>query len=1614
MSCRYPGGAASPEELWRLLRDGGDAVSGLPRDRGWDVDDLYDPDPDKQGKIYARGGGFLQGASLFDPAFFGISPREASAMDPQQRLLLEATWEAFENAGIDPASMRGGQTGVFVGAISSDYGTGLREVPEGLEGHLLTGTAGSIVAGRIAYTFGLEGPAATIDTACSSSLVALHMAVQSLRSGECTMALAGGVTVMSSPGSLSVFSRQRGLAEDGRCKAFSADADGMGMAEGVGLLLVERLSDARRNGHEVLAVVRGSAVNQDGASNGLTAPNGPSQQRVIRRALAGAGLSPSDVDAVEAHGTGTGLGDPIEAQALLATYGQDRPEDRPLLLGSVKSNIGHSQAAAGAAGVIKMVMAMRHGVLPKTLHAERPSPHVDWASGAIELLTEERPWPETGGLRRAGISSFGMSGTNAHVVIEQAPAADAEAAEVIGDAPVAPPPALPWVVSARSAAALRAQAERLSAHVREHTDLDPVDIGYSLATSRSAFEHRAVVTGRDREELLQRLDALANGVDGPGAVRGTVGSPGRTVFVFPGQGSQWAGMAVELLDSSPVFAERMSECAAALASFTDWSLLDVLRGADGAPSLERVDVVQPALWAVMVSLAEVWRAHGVEPDAVVGHSQGEIAAACVAGALTLEDAARVVALRSQALLELSGKGGMVSVALSADETARRLEEWNGRLSVAAVNGASSVVVSGDTDALDELIAACEADGVRAKRVPVDYASHSAHVEEIEKRLLDVLAPIEPRTSETAFYSTVTGEPIDTAELNAAYWYTNLRQTVRLAQTVDVLLEEGHGMFIECSPHPVLLMGLQETAEAQEKAAVTVGTLRRGEGGPVRFLTSLGEAYAHGAPVDWAALYAGTGAERTDLPTYAFQHERYWLDAAPSSAADAVPGGAGAVDSEFWAAVEREDVGELADALEVEGDALGAVLPALSRWHRKRREETTVDGWRYRIGWTPVAGPAAPALSGTWLVAVPEAGAGGELPAAAAEALRRHGCDVAEVVFDAAGTDRGTVAERLRAALPGTEPAGVLSLAGLDEREVPGEPGVPVGLALSLVLMQALGDLGWRTPLWFATSGAVSADPADAPPNAVQSQVWGLGRVIGLEQPHRWGGLVDLPPALDGRAPGDGVLDRMCAVLSGATGEDQVAVRPAGLLGRRLHRAPAGSAAERAEPWRPRGTVLVTGATGALGPVLARWLARGGAEHLVLTSRRGRAARGIAELEAELEAMGTRVTVAACDVADRDALAALVREVESGGEPIRAVVHAAALVRLVPLADTTMSEFTEVINAKVAGAAHLDEIFDRDRLDAFVLFSSIAGVWGSGDHGAYAAAAAYLDALAERRRARGLTATSVAWGVWDAVHVMDNGDVVEELMDLNPEGHGISDMDPETAMQGLQRALDLDETFVAVADVEWDRFTAAFVSVRPSPLISELPEVRRVLDVGEAAPDEAGTGVLAEMRGRLGALPSAERERVVLDLVRTAAAGVLGYDSPDAVEPEQAFKDLGFESLTAVELRNRLQTATGLRLPATLVFDHPTAAALARRLLEEFLPESAAGASGLEALARLEGELAVSDADDATRTEITQRLKSLLSRWTDGSDAAAGASGAPDLGAATDDELFDVLDELRRS
>ncbi|NKE63799.1 acyltransferase domain-containing protein, partial [Lentzea sp. PSKA42] len=1131
MACRFPGGVSTPEDLWRLLADGTDAIASFPSDRGWEQDALA-----AGGTVE---GGFLYGAAEFDPAFFGISPREALAMDPQQRQLLEVSWEAVERTGINAATLRGSKTGVFVGTNGQDYTNLVLRARGDIEGHASTGLAAAVISGRLSYTFGFEGPALTIDTACSSSLVALHLAAQSLRSGESTLALVGGVTVMSTPMNFAGFNAQGGLAADARCRAFSDNADGTGWAEGVGVLVVERQSDALRNGHHVLAVVRGSAVNQDGASNGLTAPNGPAQQRVIRQALANARLSTSDVDAVEAHGTGTRLGDPIEAQALLATYGRDR-SSAPLYLGAIKSNLGHTQAAAGVAGVIKMVLAFQHGLLPPTLHVTSPSSHVDWSAGAVELLTSTTPWPAVDRPARAGVSSFGLSGTNAHVILE---AATPSSISVDNSAPVDNPPvvdlaepessvsrgtigvgtsvspwgaqteSIPWLVSAKSAAALAAQIERIRA-----VEANALDVGYSLATTRALFEHRAVL------------------VDGDVVASGE--ASGKTLAVlFSGQGSQRLGMGRELYEEFPAFAQALDEV------FEHLDVRDVMWG-DDAEALNQTGNAQPALFAMEVALYRLAESFGIVPRLLAGHSIGEIAAAHVAEVLSLEDAAKLVQARARLMQALPAGGVMIALQATEDEVTPHLTPG---VSIAAINGPSSLVIAGIEDEVRELTARFE--GRKTKQLEVSHAFHSPLMEPMLDGFRQAIRGFtfaEPRIP-----IATTGDVTD-----PEYWVGHVRDTVRFTENVGRLEEQGASAFLEIGPDGVLAALVDGAVPA----------LRKDRGERKAFVAALARLYVSGTDVDWSSFYQG--GRGVDLPTYPFQHERFWPEAATGAAA------ADPADAAFWTAVEQEDVASLAATLDLDGETLAGVLPALSAWRGKRRSQSTVDSWLHRESWQPIA--VLTAKPGKWLVVGP-----------VDELLLSALGDV--TVLSVEQTDREHLAGQLAefAQVPFT---GVVSFLALGDGEL-------APIISTTALIQALGDAGVMAPLWAVTRGAVSAGRADAVSNPWQAGVWGLGRVAALEHPNRWGGLVDLPAELDERA-----AQRFAAVLSGD--EDQIAIRATGAFGRRILVAPRAS-----REWQPSGTVVVTGGTGALGKHVARDLVARGAEKVVLLSRRGMDAPG---------------------------------------------------------------------------------------------------------------------------------------------------------------------------------------------------------------------------------------------------------------------------------------------------------------------------------------------------------------------------------------------------------------------
>ncbi|MFF5498419.1 SDR family NAD(P)-dependent oxidoreductase [Streptomyces aquilus] len=1640
VGCRYPGGVSSPEDLWRLVSDGVDATGDFPADRGWDVDALHDPDPDRLGTTYTRRGGFLDGVADFDPLFFGISPREALAMDPQHRLLLEVAWETLERAGIPAPSLRSSATGVFVGLMHAGYGTGLS--PHELESHIGIGSSGSVASGRISYVLGLRGPAMTVDTACSSSLVAMDLAAKALRAGECTLALAGGVTVLSSPQPFIAFSRQRGLSADGRCRSFAAGAEGTAWAEGVGLVLLEKLSDARRNGHPVLAVLRGSAVNSDGASNGLTAPNGEAQRDLIRLALADAGLGPADVDVVEGHGTGTALGDPIEAGALLATYGQDRDPADPVWLGSVKSNLGHPQAAAGVAGVIKMIEAMRHGELPRSLYAEEPSPHVDWSEGAVRLLDRPRPWPHRDRPRRAGVSSFGIGGTNAHLIIEEPPPQTENTVAHGTRLPVAP-----WLVSGADEPGLRAHAGTLAQALADVTDDAALDVACSLATTRTPLPHRAAVLADSAAELLAGLRRLAAGEDGPGLLKGTVRGTPKLALLCAGQGTQRTAMGRELAAAFPVFDAAFTEVCALFGPLLDRPLREVIDDPDGA-LLDRTDYAQAALFAFEVALQRLLASWGVRPDYLVGHSVGELAAAHLAGVFSLADAVRLVAARGRLMAALPAGGAMIAVRAPEAEVARRLAAAPGRVAIAAVNGPSSVVVSGDEAAVTALAASL---GGRSTRLRVSHAFHSPLLDPMLADFRAVAETVTYRRPSVPVVSTVTGRPEPDALATADHWVRQVRETVRFADAVDWLAEAGVTAFVEAGPAAAL------SAAAEGCVAPDAGAVFPSCADAREALGALAALQVHGVPVDWRSVYADSGARRRALPTYPFQRQRYWLHAVrhPVAAGHPLLGeaqpdadGPGVRHAGVLSAVRQSWLGDhviggrvllpAAAFAELACHAAGAsgpvrlaelafreplVLPA----SESVRVQVVTDGpdeagnrpvavWARAGGtwtrhatatiapvgaapvvplrvWPPAGaerlpvdydrlaedghdyGPAFRAVTGLWRrgtslyaeLALPprEAATAGSytlhpalLDAALHAALLAEGPGAARVPLTCAGlTVYATGATTARAQLERlgpdefrvtlTDPAGqpLAAVESMVTRVLPPQrPLVQAGLyRLDWLPATAGGTADTRHEVFDPPRPVVAADTPARVRSLLDSTLARIQEWVGDSSPGRLlilthhatgddpdpaeAAVAGLVRSAQSEHPGRIVLVDRCggpaspADLEAAlrTGEPQVALRDGAVLVPRM--TPLPSTVETGAPvLDPDGTVLITGGTGALGASLARYLVeRHGVRQMVLAGRSGRTPTWVAELDAT-------VRVTACDVSDRDAVDGLVA---SCGAALTAVFHLSGVLDDGVVDGLTPERLMAVLAPKADGAWHLHEATKDLGLSAFVLYSSAAGVLGRPGQANYAAANGFLDALAHHRTAQGLPAQSLAWGPWATA---DDDGMAAQVAPRRLTDGGVLPLGEEESIDLLDRALRTSEPLLVPIAVD----LAALRAPTAPPVLTDLLPRR------PAAPaTSAPTQTPGAWRERLAAVPVGERESLLVELIRAELALVLGFPDAAAFPAERAFTELGFDSLTAVQFRNRLSAFTRVRLAPSIVFDHPTLPALAAQVheaLRQVLPD----------------------------------------------------------------------------
>ncbi|WP_425325871.1 SDR family NAD(P)-dependent oxidoreductase [Micromonospora endolithica] len=1625
-ACRFPGGVRSPEDLWDLIAAQHDAIGDFPTNRGWNVDDLYDPDPDANGKTYSREGGFLHDADRFDAEFFGISPREALAMDPQQRLLLEVAWEAIERAGIDVTTLHGTNTGVFAGIGSQEYVSLRAPRTDDVEGFLIANASLSIASGRVAYTFGFEGPALSIDTACSSSLVAVHLAAQSLRSGECDLALAGGVTVMSTPAGFVEFARQRGLAPDGRCKSFAAGADGVGWGEGAGLLLLERLSVAQAAGHPILAVIRGSAVNQDGASNGLTAPNGPAQQRVIRAALANAQLTAEQVDAVEAHGTGTTLGDPIEAQALLATYGQ-RPADQPLWLGSIKSNIGHTQAAAGAAGIIKIIQALAHETLPATLHVDAPTPHVDWDAGAVRLLTEPQPWKTNGHPRRAGVSSFGISGTNAHLILEQPPAP--APAVVRQDPPAQPLPdgdAWQWqphipalAFSAKTDAALKDYATRLAEHLSDHPDLDLHALADTLRR-RTRHPHRAAVLAGPR--LRDALHALALGQPHPHVTTSITAAEPKLAVLFSGQGSQAPQMGLDLYRSNPVFKQHLDTICAHF-TLPD-PLLDVMFDPDPT-RLNTTLYTQPALFAYQTAY---YHTLNIRPHYLAGHSIGEYTAAHLAGIYTLQDTARLVQTRATLMHELPPTGTMAAIHTTPDRLTPMLNS-HPAVSIAARNSPTITVIAGPASDITTITTELQQTGIKTTLLRTAHAFHHPAMAPLKQPLREAAATLH---HQPATIPVITPTPI-----SPEYWADHLVETVDFHRTITTLHTLGTTTYLEIAPHSTLTPHLHHTLDQPH----TITTPN-----PHHARTQL---HLHEDP--------GTPALQPPPPTYPFQHSSYWireairpgdpaglglvpedhpllgagtaladgghlltgrltLDTVPWLADHRITGtvlvpGSALVDLALHAAgrVGCATIGELTlrqplivpedgpvdlrvtvgapgddgtRTIRIDanrpgeddwtGHAEGSLAPAAeppstTDWQPRGERVDVTDFYAGLAERGYDYGPAFHTLRAVWRdgdttyaevtgaddaspyglhpalldgalhalaaasdvaddVRLPFSWTGVTLHAAGARHLRVRltttGDSVALAVADETGAPIATVgAVTVRPmTLPRTadtpfqlvwEPAPVETADGPATVVVPFLPGDgDVVSRAHRATAEALAALRGRladpsSRLVFVTRGAVAVTPGEPVRDLGNAPVWGLVRVAQSEHPGRFV-LLDLDPDTD-------IPAEDWARLA-AGDEPQVALRGGTRYVPRLRRAAAPGDAP--VTW-DAGTVLITGGTGGLGGSVAEHLvATYGVRHLVLASRSGPAAPNAAALRDRLTGLGAEVTVVACDVSDRRQVDELIADVPAEA-PLTAVVHTAGVLDDATIGSLTPERLTPVLRAKVDAAHHLHEATRHLPLAGFVLFSSAAGVLGNAGQGGYAAANAFLDALAHVRHADGLPALSLAWGLWGNGAGMGRG----------VSRTGVVAMSSEDALSQLDAALRMPDPVLVPARLD-------LAALRRQAVEGTLPAVLRGL-VRAPAGRPAGS---VDLRRTLTALPAAEQAGHLLRLVRDRAAAVLGHATGEAVGAASPFQQLGMDSLTAIELRNQLHAATGLTLPTTLVFDYPTAEAVAGYLRTQIFGE----------------------------------------------------------------------------
>lgn len=1468
---RFPG-ARDAGEFWDLLREGRDAISEVPAER-WNADDFFDPDPGAPGKVVTRRAGFIDDATGFDAPFFGMSAREARMMDPQHRLLLETAWRAVEHSGISPTALSETNTGVFMGLSTHDYlGMASDELTYSeIEAYMAIGTSNAAAAGRISYRLGLQGPAVAVDTACSSSLVAIHQACQALRLSECDFALAGGVNLLLTPATMITFSNARMLAPDGRCKTFDAAADGYVRGEGCGVVALKRLEDAVRDGDRIRAVIRGSAVNQDGASGGLTVPNGVAQQRVITDALQRAGVRPGDVGYLEAHGTGTSLGDPIEAQAAGAAYGAGRDAGRPLLIGSAKTNIGHLEAAAGIAGVIKVVLALEHEALPKHLNFENPSPHIPWGRLPVEVVTETLPWERGDRPRIAGVSSFGFAGTNAHVILEEAPEVAAAVSQPDASSRFSVLP-----LSARTPAALSQTAERYRTWMTEHPDAALADVCFSAGAGRAHLEHRAALVVNSTQSAADLLGALAEDRPAPGLVRGECHEPPKTAWLFTGQGSQYPGMARELFDTEPVFAETMRRCAAAVADVLERPLLDAVFDVDSPTAdetLRQTSYAQPALFAVEMGLARLWQSWGFEPDVVLGHSVGQYAAACVAGVFNLEEGARLIAERGRLFGSLPAGGRMAAVFAAAERVEDLTNDFPS-LSVAAYNGANTVLSGAATD-LEAAVARLAGDGVRCEWLDTSHAFHSALLDPILDEFESYADQFTFAAPQRILIDNRTGAALGrSTKLDGAYWRRHARQPVEFAKSVRTLAEINCKALLEIGPRPVLAAAALAAWPDPATAPKVIASLRPNVADHRQISEALADAYVLGHLPAFDALRR-PDARKVDLPGYPFEHREYWFRD------DRRPAGQSVADS---LAPQRVVDATADDRYEI-------------RWH-KVDVPSHSDGQKYE-----------------WIVVADDADAVRPLT----DALANRGDTYRIVGLPTTDADGDALADVLRAAsVPRIVHAAAL--------ESPAAPSMRSLLRMqhrvlggTRRLLHAAAAAEQRASVWIVTRGAQRVTDADGV-KPDQGCLWGFGRAAALELSQAWGGLADLAECTV--YEWSHLLDRITASAGSGARDDQLAVRGANVYVPRLTRRPGRTASLHV---RSDATYLVTGGLGAIGMEIAASLAAQGAEHLVLTSRRTPDDDTRQRIDELATQHGVDVRVIAADVADAHDVARLLATVEAELPPLAGIVHAAGEIGTTPLSSLEDAEVDRVFAGKVWGAWHLSEAAADLSLDFFAFTSSIASVWGGFGQTAYGAANAFLDGLAWRLREQGVPAVSVNFGPWSA-------GMADAESRARLEQRGVQALSPAEALTGLADVVSASTPQGVVARIDWTRFLPLYQQAGRRGFLAEL---ERELPTAPSAAGPATPSGPTELVERLSKAPMQQRKRLLTNYLREAVAEVTRVDAAE-IREDAGFFDLGMDSLMAVELRRRLEQGVGREIPVTLVMDHPRLSDAADYLLGEVL------------------------------------------------------------------------------